>query len=283
MKEVTAEYLRDLVADAIAKSIDIHRGSRQQQIEGDDYGQPVGPPTEEEIDDFLCSNSLLDIEVIEQLVDPGLLGFSSNKIQVSKDWLEEFKNNLREWASTNAWLGADMPWLYFVPDRKPSSTEIWTPDEYKHPKWFEMSPSCLLLAADLIRSGKLLSEMNWREFEKLIGVLLEKEGWKITITQATRDGGIDVVATKLDETVGEIKSVWQAKKYGPSNLVRLRDVRELSAIREEERASKALIVTTSRLTRDAIEWVKRDIYRLGYKEHEQLERWIKGVVFGKER
>jgi hypothetical protein len=40
------------------------------------------------------------------------------------------------------------------------------------------------------------------------------------------------------------------------------------------------MVTTSRLTRDAIEWVKRDIYRLGYKEHDHVKRWIEDVVLG---
>ena len=34
------------------------------------------------------------------------------------------------------------------------------------------------------------------------------------------------------------------------------------------------MVTTSSLTRDAIAWVKRDLYRLGYKEHNQIKAWL---------
>lgn len=109
---------------------------------------------------------------------------------------------------------------------------------------------------------------------------MEAEGWRVKVTQASRDGGIDVVATKSDETLGEIRSVWQAKKYRPTNKVKLSEVRELSAVCEAERATKGVMVTTSRLTRDAIEWVKRDIYRLGYKEHDHVKRWIEGVVWG---
>jgi restriction system protein len=89
-----------------------------------------------------------------------------------------------------------------------------------------------------------------------------------------------VIATKTDKDVGEIRSVWQAKKYGITNKVALSEVRELSAVREDQRATKAVIVTTSHLTRGAVEWVQRDLYRLSYKEREQMERWVKGVVYG---
>lgn len=74
--------------------------------------------------------------------------------------------------------------------------------------------------------------------------------------------------------LGVLRSVWQAKKYKESNKVKLHEVRELSAIRDDVRATKAFIVTTSSLTRDAIAWVKRDLYRLGYKEHNQIQAWL---------
>lgn len=142
----------------------------------------------------------------------------------------------------------------------------------------ETSPTYILLAIDLLRQGKLLSELAWRDFEKLIGDLLESEGWQVQVTKATRDGGLDVVTMRNDPAIGEIKAVWQAKKYGLSNKVRLNEVRELSAIRDDVKATKAMIVTTSHLTRDAIGWVKRDVYRLGYKEKEDLEKWLREYI-----
>ena len=120
--------------------------------------------------------------------------------------------------------------------------------------------------------------MKWRDFEKLVGELLESDGWIVEVTKQTRDGGIDVVASRDDPTIGKIKSLWQAKRYGPKSKVRLHEVRELSAIREEFRATKAMVVTTNRLTRDAVEWIRRDIYRLGYKEHDDMAEWIRGKV-----
>ncbi len=51
MKEVTAAYLRDMVAEAITPNIETHRASRLCSGERN-YTPPAGLPTDEEIDDF---------------------------------------------------------------------------------------------------------------------------------------------------------------------------------------------------------------------------------------
>lgn len=281
MKELTAADLRDMVADAIAPTIELHRGSRAESGEAN-YGLPKNSPTDEEIDDFLFHNALLDEETVEQLVDAGLLGFSAKTAQATPEWLEEFHENLCSWANNQSWLAADLPWRSLVYQPEPNQTSLWTPAAPELPLWISTTPACLLLAMDLLRKEKLLSEMKWRDFEELIGALLESEGWRVKVTRASKDGGIDVVALKSDDTLGEIYSVWQAKKNCSTNKVQLEEVKALSATRDDERATKGIMVTTSRLTRGAIEWIKRDIYRLGYKEHDHIKRWIEGVVLGKE-
>lgn len=160
-------------------------------------------------------------------------------------------------------------------DRIPEESKLWKPNkEILVPSWVEKSPSYILLALELLRDGKSLSELHWRDFEKLIGDLLESDGWTVFVTQKTRDGGIDIVATKSDPAIGPIKSIWQAKRYGPTNKVTLKEVRELSGVLAMERATKAVVVTTNCLTRDAINWVQRDLYRLDYKDKEDLENWL---------
>ena len=282
MQKITIADLRDLIDKKITYSIGVHRGSKLWDSEEEYYCSIEDSPTDDEIDEFIFSNALFEGETVELLVDEGFLGFSARIIDVSDKWLDKFKEDIESWVSTNSWLGADGPVWTCLLERKVDESHLWTPSNNARPQWIDSSPSCLLLAADLISKGKLLSEMGWRDFEELIGLLLENEGWKVEVTRATRDGGIDVVAIKNDKLLGEIKSIWQAKKYGPTNKVRLSEVRELSAIREEAKATKAFIVTTSRLTRDAIEWIKRDIYRLGYKEHENVEQWVKEAIFEKD-
>jgi restriction system protein len=160
---------------------------------------------------------------------------------------------------------------------------LWRPSESERPGWLASAPAALILGADLLREGRLLSEIPWRKFEELIGALLEAEGWRVDVTQPSKDGGIDVVAVKNDKILGAIKSVWQAKRYGPKRIVRLNEVRELSAVVDMQRATKGVIVTTSRLTKNAIDWIRRDNFRLGYKDAREVESWIRTVVLGQQR
>jgi hypothetical protein len=281
MNHITAADLRDMIAEAITESIEIHRGSREV-IEGEEYERPSGSPTDDEIDDFIASNALLDEETIEQIIDPGFLGFFAKRAQASNEWIKEFQEHLREWASTNAWLGADLPWRSHVQDSSPLETKIWAAGNEERPSWIETAPACLLIAIDLLNQGRLLSEMSWRDFEKLIAHLLESEGWEIELMRGTKDGGIDVISKRVDPVLGNLKALWQAKKYALKSKVRLSHVRELSAIRDRIQATKAVIVTTSHLTRGAIEWVRQDRYRLGSKEQAEMEHWVKGLVLGED-
>ena len=280
MREVTAQDMRNIIEEAIDRSMELHRGSRASN-EGNSYDRPNGRPTDEEIDDFVMSNALLDEETKEQLVHPGLLGFGAKTARASESWLRQFRRNVNDWAENNSWLGADLPWINQIVVPEPAESNLWRPTESGQPGWLSTAPAALLLAADLMRAGRLLSEMPWRKFEEMIGALLETEGWTVRVTQQSRDGGIDVVATKDDSVLGSVKAVWQAKRYGPKRIVRLNEVRELSAVVDMQRATKGVIVTTSRLTRDAIDWIRRDTYRLDYRDAQRVESWVRTVLLGR--
>lgn len=274
---LTAEDIRDIVSEEITNSIDVYRASRKSSELN--YQPPIGEPTEEEVDDFIHSNQLLDLDTIIFLTDPGLLGYVAKMDSVRAEWLEEFRNSISDWAETNTWLGADRISVSDLITPEVSNTQLWCPqDQTLEPGWLHKAPAALLLAADLLKKDRPISDLHWRDFEKLIATLLEESGWTVELTRGSKDGGIDVIATKKDQSIGRIKSLWQAKKYSSSNKVRLSHVRELSAIREDQNATKALIVTTSHLTKGALDWVRRDEYRLGYKQKEDVERWIRELT-----
>ena len=259
----------------------MHRGSRLT-TEGDDYFIPDGMMSDDEITDFILSNPLLDSETAWNLADPGLLGFESSYANIEGDWLEEFRGSITDWAVTNEWSSGDL--VYYHLDNlvhEPNcETELWTPSRELVPNklFFSASPSHLLLAYELLQNGKNLSEMHWREFEKLIGELLEDNGWEIEVMRGTKDGGIDVVSTTLDPILGSIKSLWQAKKYGQQRKVGLASVREFSGVLERERATKGVVVTTSSFTKGAIEWVKKDMYRLGAMDGKEVNAWVRRKI-----
>jgi restriction system protein len=122
--------------------------------------------------------------------------------------------------------------------------------------------------------------MSWREFEILIASLLEKDGYVVELMNGSKDGGVDVIAVKDMGPNGYFKALWQAKKQAASNKVGISVVRELADTRQEFGASKGIIVTSSYLTRGALERVNRDRYLLGKVDRQDLDAWIRRALLG---
>ncbi len=273
---LTAEDLRDIVREEISNSIEGYRASRA--FDNPNYKTPVGLPTEQEVTDFIRTNQLLDLDTIVFLTEHSYLGFEARYDSVRAEWLEEFRSRVNDWSATETWLGADLIDITTIIEFEqpvPKESMIWHPNSsVVQPNWIQNSRTALIIAANLLKKGRLLSELDWRKFEQLIAELLERSGWSIELTRGSKDGGIDVVSTIEDAEVGLIKALWQAKKYHPKNKVGLEKVRELSAIRDDQKATKAVIVTTSHLTSGALDWIRRDEFRLGYREKTDIEQWV---------
>jgi restriction system protein len=80
------------------------------------------------------------------------------------------------------------------------------------------------------------------EFEHLIRQLFEAIGMKSWVTQASRDEGVDGVATNEDPIVGGL-CIIQAKRY--SKIVGLEATHALARVMEDKNAAKGVLVTTS--------------------------------------
>ncbi len=119
-----------------------------------------------------------------------------------------------------------------------------------------------------------LDELSWREFEELIARMLESDGYNVELTRGSKDGGIDVIAVKDLGIAGMFKAVWQAKRNRVDRKIGLSLVRELADTRLEHDATKAFIVTTSYLTRGALERVERDRHVLGKVDRDDLDLWM---------
>jgi restriction system protein len=86
------------------------------------------------------------------------------------------------------------------------------------------------------------------EFEHLIANLLVRMGLETQLTKASHDGGVDIVALDKRPILGG-KIVIQAKRY--KRTVPVSCVRDLYGAMQHEGASKAILVTTSKLGADA--------------------------------
>ena len=83
------------------------------------------------------------------------------------------------------------------------------------------------------------------EFEYLVALLFEKMGYRVSVTKATRDGGIDVVARNIERGKTEFLLI-QCKRYESNVPVAV--VRELLGVVSRMQANKGIVVSTSGFT-----------------------------------
>lgn len=118
----------------------------------------------------------------------------------------------------------------------------------------------------VVKDENELVQLTPREFEELVGELFEREGYKVELTQASRDGGIDLLARKSD-IAGETLTLVQCKKNSDRNPVRVGVVREVAGSLNIHRATAAAIFTTSRFTKTAIKEAEALRYRLSLNDY----------------
>lgn len=135
-----------------------------------------------------------------------------------------------------------------------------------------VSPTVGLLMS--LREKKItLEDLHWREFEQVVAELLDQDGWKVALGRGSQDGGVDIWAERSVPGAGPILTVWQAKHLS-NQRVGISVVRELADTVREYRASKGVIVTSSFLTKGALERVHKDTYLLGKMERNELLDWV---------
>ncbi len=287
----TSAFLRDEIARLIAPNIEMRRRSRLGDDEG--YLPDDSPVSPEEVEDFILNCWTLDAPLINALLD------DEGSYQFNAEEFAEFQYLVDDWATNPTWLGGDtlltddgqeIPYNTVFMDTKPKNVPInrHKEERYEHLELFgETAQKISILAPHIGILQKLaekaidIDSLRWRELEELIAELLDKDGYKVQLGQGSKDGGADIIATKEIEGIGFFKGVWQAKKLKSGKKVGIGVIRELADTRQEMKASKGIIVTSTFLTRDAIERVKRDKYLLGKVEKPDLESWIDRVIRGR--
>lgn len=102
---------------------------------------------------------------------------------------------------------------------------------------------------------EVIDSISWRDLEHLVERLYKAMGYSTVLTPCTRDGGRDVIASK-EEKGAKIQILVQVTR--PHSPVRVGAVRQVQGVVATERASKGVILTTSRFTKDALELEKKD-------------------------
>lgn len=95
-------------------------------------------------------------------------------------------------------------------------------------------------------AARAVQEMDWREFESLVGQAFERQGYQVTRTGGDGpDGGVDLILTKGGETFLVQCKQWRAFRVG------VPVVRELYGVMAAEGAAGGYVVTSGRFTEEA--------------------------------
>jgi len=129
------------------------------------------------------------------------------------------------------------------------------------------------LTAYLLKNPAAMHSISPRKFEELVAYIMEKHGYEVTLTQQSKDGGIDIFAIKNDG-FGNILTIVDCKKYSATNPVGIAAVRGMYGTLQIESASHGIIATTSRFTADAYNLAQEYRYQLSLKEHANILKWI---------
>lgn len=95
-----------------------------------------------------------------------------------------------------------------------------------------------------------LRDMDEYDFEYLVADIWKERGWQTTVTTASGDRGIDVIAEKNSPFTQ--KQIIQAKRYSADNRIGSEDIQQYSSLKKlEDNVDTVVIVTTSSFTPQA--------------------------------
>lgn len=124
------------------------------------------------------------------------------------------------------------------------------------------------------RHPELLHSLPPRKFEELIAAVFRQNGFDVELTPETRDGGIDIIAVRKDDLVGNGLHLIECKRYLPHNTVGIGVVQRLLGVVEQHKATKGVVVTTSNFSRDARVVEESAKHRLTLNEYTTVASWL---------
>jgi len=126
------------------------------------------------------------------------------------------------------------------------------------------------LIEELAVRPELLYGLRPRQFEEMMAELYEREGFEVTLTQQTRDGGVDLYLVR-HTSFGKLLTLVDTKRFRADRPVGVGIVRQLYGVVEAERASAGVIATTSYFTKDAHALREKMPFRLGLQDYRDLQ------------
>jgi restriction endonuclease Mrr len=162
----------------------------------------------------------------------------------------------------------------------------YTPIQKVYPQFYDGSSKLLIpevrievaevneeLIRYLAKHPQLLRDLDPRKFEELVAEIFRAKGFTVELTPATRDGGRDIQAVQKN-SIGTFLYFVECKRYSSSRKVGVDVVRSLYGVKQQQRATMGILVTTSSFTKDAIDFASPLEYELSLRDFEALKSWL---------
>lgn len=113
------------------------------------------------------------------------------------------------------------------------------------------------LIIEIDKNPKMIYEIHPRIFEEVIEKLFQEQGFETKLTPPTRDGGRDIIATKMLLPGKPIVLYIECKRYAEKNSVGVGILRSLYGVQTSDRINQSILVTTGHVSSDAKRFVEK--------------------------
>lgn len=130
-----------------------------------------------------------------------------------------------------------------------------------------------LIIKKISQNPQKLKYLDRRLFEEIIAEFFDKFGYNVELTSPTRDGGRDVIAIKHKEV--KVKYLIECKRPDPHNKIGIEPVRALYGIKTDEKATKAILATTTSFTKPAMVMFNNHEWEMEPRDYDGIVIWVK--------
>lgn len=122
-------------------------------------------------------------------------------------------------------------------------------------------------------------KISTREFEEIIAEIFKSQGYEVTLTKRTRDGGKDIIAIHRNELGLETSYFIECKRHALDSKVDVSIVREVYGVHSSLNGpNKSIIATTSTFTPDALKFAGNNLrsrWDMALKDINDVLAWIR--------
>lgn len=127
------------------------------------------------------------------------------------------------------------------------------------------------LISYLAANPEKMRDLEPRKFEELIADMWRNQGYEVTLTPSTRDGGMDVIAVRK-EAIGTMMVLVECKRYAAENKVGVEVIRSLNGVVQQKGATRGVIATTSYFTKGVTDFRNDVQFRIGLADFDVLKQ-----------